>query len=134
MALWKGKDGVVTFTPDEGVETAVGQIQSWEVSEDIDTTDGTSMGDTYRINVPMFNNFSGNVSALWDPGDGGQSALTGGATGDIAIYPQGRGAGMAKISGPVTINNRSRTADKDGLVGVSIQFQSRGAITEGTDV
>lgn len=133
MALYKGKAGVVTFTPDAGTEAAVGQITSYEISEDIDTVDGTVMGSGFRVNVALFNNWSGNVAAFWDPDDTGQLAVTGGAEGVLAIYPEGRGASKAKISGPVTINGRTRGADKDGLVNLSFTFQSRGALAEGTD-
>lgn len=133
MALYKGKDGVVTFTPGEGSETAVGQLTSYEISEDIDTVDGTVMGSGFRVNVPMFNNWSGNVAAFWDKADAGQLAVPGGAEGVLAIYPEGRGATKAKISGPVTINGRTRGADKDALVALSFTFQSRGALVEGTD-
>lgn len=131
MALHKGKNGVVTLGAAPG--TAVGQVQSYEVSEDIDTVDGTSMGDSHRINVALFNNWSGNLAALWDPDDAGQLLGVGGAETTIAIYPEGRGAGKAKISGPVTVNGRTRGADKDGLVQISFTFQGRGALAEGTD-
>jgi len=134
MALYKGREGVVTFTPAAGTETAVGQITSYEVSEDIDTTDGTVMGSAFRVNVAMFNNWSGNVAAWWDKADTGQLAVKSGAEGVIAIYPEGRGAGKTKISGECTINGRTRGADKDALVALSFTFQSRGALVEGADV
>ncbi|MFN3616027.1 MAG: hypothetical protein ACK4WC_15920 [Rubrimonas sp.] len=134
--LYKGKDGAVTFTPatDGAAETLVGQITSWEISEEAETTDGTSMGDGARINEPLFNAWSGSVGGWWDKANAGQLAAIQGAVGLLAIYPEGRGAGKAKLSGQAVINSRSRNADVGSLVSFQLQFQSRGALAEGADV
>lgn len=134
MAIYKGKDGAVTFTPAAGTETAVGELTAWEIAEDMDEVDGTTLGMNSRRSVTLFNAWSGNVSGFWDWDDTGQTAAAAGLIGTIAIYPEGRGAGNKKLSGPVVINGRTRGADKDGIVALSLTFKSRGDLTEGVDV
>lgn len=133
MALYKGKEGVVTFTPDAGSETTIGQVTNYEIGEEIETVDGTVMGSPARINEPLFTAWSGTVSGLWDKADAGQLASIGGATGALHVYPEGRGAGNVKIGGNVTINGRTRNAEVGALIGYSLTFQSRGALVEGED-
>lgn len=129
MATHAGKEGTVKIGAN-----AVAEIREWSVTENGETADNSSMGDTARTHMFTMSSWDGSLSCWWDETDtNGQGALTIGASVTLNLYPEGDGAGDTYYTGTATVTSISRRAALDGLVEADFSFMGSGALT-GTTV
>lgn len=125
MANHVGNEGTVKVG-----SNAIGEIKSFEITEEIGTVDDTVMGDTWETHKTIQKNWSGSVSVLWDEADTqGQAACTVGASITLNCYPEGDGAGDSYLTGTASIISRQIQSSHNGLVEMTIQFKGNGALS-----
>ncbi|WP_227271241.1 hypothetical protein [Roseobacter weihaiensis] len=128
MAFYKGRDGVVKVgTP----PAALGHVQSWNVDETADEVRGWGMGDDYDTGFATIARWSGSVEVYLDAAD----ESNGIAIRDemaVEFYPGGETSGNVYFSGTAEILSLARSASKDGIPMLTINFTGRGALTKAT--
>jgi predicted secreted protein len=128
MATHTGSEGTVKVGAN-----AVAEIRSYSVEETADTTEDTTMGDSYRTHKTTLKSWSGSIDVFWDETDtNGQSALTVGSEVTANFYPEGATSGDAYITGTAIVTGKTVTASFDGMVESTIQLQGTGALTRTT--
>lgn len=128
MAVHKGQEGYVKV----GANT-IAEIASWSLTENAETIDTSSMGDTSRSYVPSLKTASGSLSCHWDETDTtGQMALTVGSEVTLNLYPEGDTTGDYYATMSAIITENSFSASFDGLVEATYGFQVNGVVTWGT--
>ena len=82
MANHKGSEGTVKIG-----SNAISELKSYNISEEAETIEDTTMGDSSRTYQVGLKTFSGSCEAFWDETDSsGQGALTNGyATLDFSL-------------------------------------------------
>jgi len=144
MAETRGTDGVVKFqataNPDGSAisdsMTAVLHVTSFSLTEQTETIDVTSMGDSSRSIIASFQNFNGSVDGYWDTADTnlGHDADTdpvvkAGHTISFELYPGGdAGSDAIYYNGSAIVTEVTRTASFDGAVQYSLSFEGTGAL------
>ena len=125
---YSGNDGKVKVG-----STAVGEVMSFTVNQNMEPIDDTSMGDSWRSHLTGLKTWDGSVEVRWDPDDGGQSALTVGASVTLNLLPEGDAAGDVELSGTASITSISQTQSYDNTtVTRTYTFQGSGQLTSGT--
>ena len=128
MANHKGSEGTVKIG-----SNAISELKSYNISEEAETIEDTTMGDSSRTYQVGLKTFSGSCEAFWDETDtSGQGALTNGATGTINIYPEGADTGDTYYTGAIIVTGVERSAELDGMVELTISFTGNGALTSAT--
>lgn len=128
---------MTTHTGSEGTvkvgANAIAEIRSYSVEETADTTEDTTMGDSYRTHKTTLKSWSGSVDVFWDELDTtGQGGLTVGSEVTINFYPEGSTTGDSYKSGTAIVTGKTITASFDGMVESTITVQGTGALTTGT--
>lgn len=130
MATHHGKSGVVKVGAN-----SVAEVTQFSITETAETADDSAMGDGARTHKTGLTSATGNITCHWDPSDtNGQQALTVGASVTLNLYPGGADSGDAEISCTATVTSVSPSAQLDGIVSRSFDFQANGAVTHGTVV
>lgn len=130
MATHTGSEGTVKVG-----SNAVAEIRSYSVEETADTTEDTTMGDSYRTHKTTLKSWSGSIDVFWDETDTtGQGALTVGSEVTVNFYPEGSTTGDTYITGTAIVTGKTVTASFDGMVESTIQVQGTGALTRPTVV
>lgn len=128
MATHTGSEGTVKVGAN-----AIAEIRSYSVEETADTTEDTTMGDSYRTHKTTLKSWSGSVDVFWDETDtNGQGALVVGAEVTANFYPEGSTTGDAYMTGTAIVTNKAISAAFDGMVEATITLQGTGALTTGT--
>ena len=129
MATHTGSEGTVK-TGTVGSDSAIAEIRSYSVEETSDTTEDTSMGDSYRTHKTTLKSWSGSVDVFWDETDtDGQVALAVGSEATVTFYPEGSTTGDTYLSGTAIVTGRTVTGSFDGMVEASLTLQGTGALT-----
>lgn len=130
MAFYSGRDGVIKVGP---TPTQVGELQRWTLDYAASVQPGWGMGDTatrHHLNAPPAG--SGSFEVYLDPADDGQALLVEGATLALELYPGGETVGTGYFTLSAIIESRGRTAEKDGIPMMTVNFKVDGAITDAT--
>jgi predicted secreted protein len=126
MATHTGSEGTVRV----GATNNILEIRSYSVEETSDTTEDTSMGDTYRTHKTTLKSWSGSVDVFWDEMDTtGQGALTVGSEVTVRFMPEGATTGDIYLSGSAIVTGKTVSASFDGMVESTITLQGTGALT-----
>lgn len=127
MATHTGSEGTVKVGAN-----AIAEIRSYSVEETADTTEDTTMGDTYRTHKTTLKSWSGSVDVFWDELDTtGQGALTVGSEVTANFYPEGSTTGDIYLTGTAIVTGKTITASFDGMIESTITLQGTGALTTG---
>ena len=128
MATHTGSEGTVKVGAN-----AIAEIRSYSVEETADTTEDTTMGDTYRTHKTTLKSWSGSVDVFWDETDTtGQGGLTVGSEVTINFYPEGSTTGDVYLTGTAIVTGKTITASFDGMIESTITLQGTGALTTST--
>lgn len=128
MANHKGSEGTVKVGAN-----AVAEIKDFSITENADTIEDTTMGDSARTYKPSLTNFSGSLNVLWDESDSdGQGALTVGSEVTLNFYPEGATTGDTYMTGSAIVTSVAVSSSFDGMVTASITVQGNGALTTTT--
>lgn len=128
MATHTGSEGTVKVGAN-----AVAEIRSYSLEETSDTTEDTTMGDSYRTHKTTLKAWTGSVDVFWDETDTtGQGALTVGSEVTINFYPEGSTTGDAYMTGTAIVTSKTVTASFDGMIESSINLQGTGALSRTT--
>ncbi len=128
MATHTGSEGTVKVGAN-----AIAEIRSYSVEETADTTEDTTMGDSYRTHKTTLKAWSGTVDVFWDEGDTtGQGALTVGSEVTANFYPEGSTTGDKYLTGTAIVTGKTVSASFDGMVESTITLQGTGALTTAT--
>jgi hypothetical protein len=128
MATYIGKDGTISAGGND-----IAEVRSFSIEATGDTTEDTSMGDTWRTHKPTLRSWSGSAEVWWDDADTGQNACSVGAELAIIVTPDGDDGGTpTTLSGNVIVTGRTVNASVDGMVEASLTFMGNGALTEGS--
>lgn len=128
MATHTGNEGVVQV----GANT-VAEVRSYTIEETSDTTEDSSMGDSWRTHKATLKSWTASLDVWYDETDTtGQGTLVPGTTVTITVLPEGNTAGDVSLSGSAIVTSKNISANLDGMVEASISVQGTGALTEGT--
>lgn len=128
MATHTGSEGTVKVGAN-----AIAEIRSYSLEETSDTTEDTTMGDTYRTHKTTLKSWSGSVDVFWDETDtNGQGGLAVGSEVTINFYPEGSTTGDSYKTGTAIVTGKTITASFDGMVESTITVQGTGALTTAT--
>ena len=126
MATHTGSEGTVKV----GTTNSILEIRSYSVEETADTTEDTSMGDSYRTHKTTLKSWSGTVDVFWDELDTtGQGALTVGSEVTVRFMPEGSTTGDVYFTGSAIVTGKTVSASFDGMVESTITLQGTGALT-----
>lgn len=127
MATHTGSEGSVKVGAN-----AIAEIRSYSIEETADTTEDTTMGDSYRTHKTTLKSWSGSVDVFWDETDTtGQAALVVGSEVTANFYPEGSTSADTYLTGTAIVTSKSISASFDGMVEASISLQGTGALTTG---
>ncbi len=127
MATHTGSEGTVKV----GANT-IAEIRSYSVEQTADTTEDTTMGDTWRTHKTTLKSWSGTVDVYWDETDTtGQGALVPGAEVTANFYPEGSTTGDVYLTGTAIVTGVTVSASFDGMIESTITLQGTGALTTG---
>lgn len=128
MATHTGSEGTVKVGAN-----AIAEIRSYSIEETADTTEDTSMGDSYRTHKTTLKSWSGTVDVFWDETDTtGQGALTVGSEVTANFYPEGSTTGDAYMTGTAIVTGKTVSASFDGMVESTVTLQGTGALSRTT--
>ena len=128
MAFYKGRDGVVKVgTP----AVALGHVQSWNVDETADEVRGWGMGDDYDTGFATIARWSGSVEVYLDAADESDTISIRDEM-PVEFYPGGDISGNTYLSGTSEVLSLARSASKDGIPMLTINFTGRGALNKAT--
>jgi len=130
MPAYRGKNVVVEFG---GVDIS-GDGRSVNYEQSSDPLDTTVYGLDERTKTPGLLDGSGGFEGLDTTGDwtAAWEAIVPGASGTLAIYPEGKTEGQREVTFTAIITNRSLTLPYDELATVSLSFEISGPVSEGT--
>jgi hypothetical protein len=128
MATHKGSEGTVKVGAN-----AIAELRSWQIEEQADTIEDTTLNDTARTFNAGLVSWSGSAEAFWDETDtNGQLALTIGASVTLNVYPEGDSSGDSFYTGTAIVTGITRQSNNESMVEVSFSFQGSGALTADT--
>ena len=132
---YTGENGVVKFVGADSTVAAVASVRTFNIDQELQTIESTVMGSGARSYIPGLRQFSGSMDLYLRDDDAGQRNLlsfaNGGGSegvGKIELFPSGEVTGQ-KLTGNVIITNFSITANFDGMVEATADFQGSGALT-----
>lgn len=129
MATHTGSEGTVKV----GATNSILEIRSYSIEETSDTTEDSTMGDSYRTHKATLKAWSGTVDVFWDELDTtGQGALTVGSEVAVRFMPEGATAGDTYLSGNAIVTGKTVSASFDGMVESTITLQGTGALASAT--
>ena len=127
MATHTGSEGTVKV----GANT-IAEIRSYSIEQTADTTEDTTMGDTWRTHKTTLKAWSGTVDVFWDETDtNGQATLVPGAEVTANFYPEGSTTGDVYLTGTAIVTGKTISASFDGMIESTITLQGTGALTTG---
>lgn len=130
MATHTGSEGTVKVGAN-----AIAEIRSYSIEETADTTEDTTMGDSYRTHKTTLKSWSGTVDVYWDETDtNGQGALTVGSEVTANFYPEGSTTGDSYITGTAIVTGKTVSASFDGMIESTITLQGTGSLSRTTVV
>lgn len=130
MATHTGSEGTVKVGAN-----AIAEIRSYSIEETADTTEDTTMGDSYRTHKTTLKSWSGTVDVFWDETDTtGQGALTVGSEVTANFYPEGSTTGDSYMTGTAIVTGKTVSASFDGMVESTITLQGTGSLSRTTVV
>ena len=130
MATHTGSEGTVKVGAN-----AIAEIRSYSIEETADTTEDTTMGDSYRTHKTTLKSWSGTVDVFWDETDTtGQGALTVGSEVTANFYPEGSTTGDSYMTGTAIVTGKTVSASFDGMVESTVTLQGTGALSRTTVV
>lgn len=137
MASHHGRDGIVKI----GTDT-IAEVKSWTLNQTAETTDATSLtnaqsNNNYRSFLQGFIAWDGTLECFWDETDtDGQTALKtaldGGTTVTLNLYPEGATSGDTYYSGSALVTGLNITGSFDDMVNASFTFTGSGELTTNT--
>lgn len=132
MALVKGRDGIVKVG-----SAVVAGVQSFTLNFDLDTLDGTSMGDANKVYLVGDMEVSGTIDVNTSTGDAAQAALNTAMLAKtvvtLELYDEGGdGTGKKYWTGDAVISSLAKTADRGELVKSTYNWFASGAWTQET--
>jgi len=132
---YTGENGAVKFVGADSTVAAVASVRTFNIDQEVQTIESTVMGSGARSYIPGLRQFSGSMDLYFRDDDAGQRNLLSFANGGgseglakIELYPSGEITGQ-KLSGNVIITNFSITANFDGMVEATADFQGSGSLT-----
>ncbi len=127
MATHTGSEGTVKVGAN-----AIAEIRSYSIEQTADTTEDTTMGDSWRTHKTTLKSWSGTVDVYWDETDTtGQGALVVGAEVTANFYPEGSTTGDMYLTGTAIVTGKTVSASFDGMIESTITLQGTGARTTG---
>src|SRR5690242_21268508 len=106
MANHKGNEGVVHIGT-----TAIAELRGWELTEEGNTIDDTTLADTADTHQNGTNKWSGSASAFWDETDtNGQEAINVGTKVTLKMYPEGASSSDTYFVGTASPTRITRRA------------------------
>ena len=135
---YTGENGVVKFVGGDSTVATVASVRTFNIDQEVQTIESTVMGSGARSYIPGLRQFSGSMDLYLRDDDAGQRNLLSFANGGgseglakLELYPSGDTAPLVgqKLSGNVIITNFSITANFDGMVEATADFQGSGSLT-----
>lgn len=128
MATHTGSEGTVHVGAN-----AIAEIRSYSIETTADTTEDSTMGDSWRTHKTTLKSWSGSVDVFWDETDtNGQVALVVGSEVTANFYPEGNSSGDAYFTGTAIVTGRTISASFDGMIEATITLQGTGALSDST--
>tara|TARA_Y100000310_G_scaffold7539_1_gene8241 strand:- start:3968 stop:4354 length:387 start_codon:yes stop_codon:yes gene_type:complete len=124
MAYYNGSGGLV-----KSGSSTVGQITSFDITQDTETVDVTSLGDASKGFATTIKSWGGSITVKGDTDDAGQATLINGSTIAITAQFEGGASGRQQLTGNVIINNISSSLEAQGVVETSFSFVGNGDLT-----
>jgi len=125
MAALAGKAGKVILTA-----ATIVNVNSWSVDISIDLADITSLGDSWKEQLPTLKEWSGTIECHFDPADTtGQNALRTAALAGTQVALQFYVDGTYYYSGNAYIASQGVETPVDDKVSISFEFTGDGALT-----
>lgn len=129
MATHHGREGVVKT----GANT-VAEVTDFSFETTMDTIEDTALTDTAKTFLAGRYEWSGEATCHWDETDtNGQNslmtALTGGTTITLGLYPEGASSGDKYYSGTAYVTKVGISVPKDGTIQQTFSFKGTGALT-----
>jgi len=106
----------------------VGHLQSWNLDEQAQVTEGTSMGEAWADNAATVKRWSGSAEVYFDPADAGQNACQVGNVIQLQLYPGGDAPGAEYAQGQAVITGIPVSGTKDGWVAKTVNFAGKGPL------
>ncbi len=125
MGVTLGKEGRVKVA---GVTMA--ELRSFRISETETVADRSTLEDKWDRGAPNTANWSGSMTAWWDPTANGQTGLKRGDTPNVEFYPQGTANGKKYRKGDLIVNAVEITVDRANHVEANIQFTGNGELQD----
>ena len=123
---YKGNNGLI-----KSGSNTIGQIESVEVNEEIETVETTAIGDSSKKYTTTTKGFSGSLTVKQDSDDAGQASLEIGAEVVFNAKLEGDAAGRQEMTGNIIINNITSSVEANGILTTSFSFLGNGDLTKG---
>jgi len=127
MATHTGSEGLIKVGSD-----TIGELKSWSLSESAGTIETTTLSDSAKTFVVGTTEWSGSCDCFLDENDGGQTALTAGASVTLKFYFEGATTGDKYYSGTALVESIERSGSSDDMVNTSFNFKGTGVLSLAT--
>lgn len=132
MTTTVGKSGYVKLGG-EGSANIIAEVTGYSLTVNHEPVEDTEMSDDDRTFKAGKSQWTGRVSCHWDGSDtNGQVTLIEGASVTLGFYPEGDGSGDNYREGTAIVTTVEESAERDGLVEATFNFQGSGALTRST--
>jgi len=128
MATYKGQDGVFQAITSGGTLASVSQLKSWEISEEAEAIESTTMSDTSKTFVTGIKGWTASCEVLYDLSNAVQADLVVGESVDIKIWPN-TVSQAESYAGTGIVTSTSQSGAIGDIVTSSISVQGTGALT-----
>jgi hypothetical protein len=126
MSTYTGSNGLIK----SGANT-IGQITSFEITEEVDLFESTGLGDTAKTRVVGNTDFKATVTAIQDSLNAGQADLIIGASITLTVRMEGVTVGNEELTGTGIVKTISQTSEANGLVTKTFSLEGTGGLTRG---
>jgi len=128
MATYKGQDGVFQAITSGGTLASVSQLKSWEISEEAEAIESTTMSDTSKTFVTGIKGWTASCEVLYDLSNAVQADLVVGESVDIKIWPN-TVSQAESFAGTGIVTSTSQSGAIGDIVTSSVTVQGTGALT-----
>lgn len=133
MATHKGCEGVLKVIRNSVTE-AITEVKDWTLTETTDVIDASSIGNCSRIKRAGMKAGTGSLTAWWqnDASNFSQGQLLPGEEVELELYPIGDDTDKTKINFNALVTEKGISGSVDGLIEITISFETTGTITWST--
>ena len=128
MATETSANGVV-----KAGANAVAEVTGFTLNTTSDTTEDTTIGDTWRTHKATLKSYTVSIECFWDQTDStGQGAFDAGSEVTFSLYPSGETSGDTYYTGTGIVTSTNISASVGEMITATLEVQGTGALTEST--